>query len=739
MNKKLLLLLLLSFKIVLASAQNLFLKDIPVLKGLDTLKYAWVGGLNTPQFSEIDLNNDGTEDLMVYDRSSQRILTFLNAGRPGVVDYNFAPEYMANFPQNNRNFVLAKDYNCDGIKDLFVYNQPLFTSGGVGVLKGYYDSNNRIAFQWVSPILKYNSIFGLNDIFIFNPDVPGIEDIDGDGDIDIASFTLDFTFSRNIFFYKNLSVERGFSCDSLIFNLEHECFGMVSETPFNNNTYYLSPGIDSCADNPYWRSSALNPRHSGSSLTLIDWNKDDEMDMLIGDVSIRTMNLLTSNKVNDTIISISQDSAYPSYNQPVNIFTFPSAYFIDVDNDNDKDMLACPTELSLGEAVTDSVVWFYENLSSNAVNLDFVQKDFMVGEMIDLGMNANPALVDVNGDGLLDIISGHFAYTDTFRTYRTSLAYYQNIGTSTNPVFSLQSSDYAGLSTLDTRGLYPTFGDIDNDGDQDMLLGTLGGDLILLTNTAGFGNNMSWSTPQLNYKGIDVGDFSTPQLVDINRDGDLDLMIGNYIGRLYYYQNTGTASSANFSSTPTSNTFGFDLNSYGSGVSAPHFYDNDGSFELFLGHENGTIIQLGDIDGNITGIYDTLNLNFGNIFVGKNSRLAIADIDNDDSLDFVVGNICGGLTFYSTKFVAPITSIDNLPEPYSTQIILTNPVRERIRFLNNYYLQSEYVIFNLNGQVLKEGVLNSNEVDVNDLESGLYFISLKNNGKTEAHKFSVIK
>jgi hypothetical protein len=168
----------------------------------------------------------------------------------------------------------------------------------------------------------------------------------------------------------------------------------------------------------------------------------------------------------------------------------------------------------------------------------------------------------------------------------------------------------------------------------------MGGDLILWTNTAGFGNNMSWSTPQLNYKGIDVGDFSTPQLVDINRDGDLDLMIGNYIGRLYYYQNTGTASSANFSSTPTSNTFGFDLNSYGSGVSAPHFYDNDGSFELFLGNENGTIIQLGDIDGNITGIYDTLNLNFGNIFVGKNSRLAIADIDNDDSLDFVVVELC---------------------------------------------------------------------------------------------------
>jgi hypothetical protein len=721
--------LIIKFAIVFVSAQQLVNKHIPFLNGTDTLKYATAGGLNLPQFSEIDLNNDGIQDLLVYDRSANVVTTFLNDGISGQNSYRYAPEYEQRFPRNVRNFMLARDFDCDGIKDLFHFNQPPFTAGGIGVQKGSYDANNKIQFTEVSPILKYNSSFGLNDIFIFNPDLPGIEDIDGDGDIDIAAFSLDFTFNRNIWFYRNLSAENGFGCDSLIFTLEHQCFGMASETPFNNNTYYLSPGVDSCADNPYWRPAAT-PRHTGSSVTLVDWNNDAAMDLLVGDVSYNKLNMLTAAIENDTIIFVSQDSAYPSYNQRVNLFSFPSAFFIDLNNDGLKDMIAAPTEMTLGEAVTDTVAWYYENTDNDSIILNLVKKDFLVGEMIDLGRASNAAIADVNGDGLLDIVCGHFAYTRSFQSYRTSLAYFQNIGTATSPAFSLVDNNFGGFSSLNERGLYPNFGDIDGDADLDLIIGSADGSLKLVTNTAGAGNAMSWGPVQLNYKGINVGDFSTPQFVDIDRDNDLDLMVGNYIGQLSYFENTGSANGASFSATPTNNTFGFDLNNLGSGYAAPFFYDNNGDYELFLGHELGGIIHLGNIDGNITGIYDTLSLEFENLFNGKFSTIAIADFDGNDTLDYLLGNVRGGFNLYSYQSQDTLISSDEIASSIGNAIeIFPNPFSSNINITFNFDVPNAQIrIFDRLGRLVFQKEFDRPDkflsLDLNTLDSGFYIVEV---------------
>ncbi len=728
--------LLTMFSILFTAAQQLVNKNIPFLNGTDTLKYALAGGLNLPQFSEIDLNNDGIQDLLVYDRAANVAITFLNDGITGQNSYRYAPEFESRFPRNVRNFMLARDFDCDGIKDLFHFNQPPFTAGGVAVLKGSYDAENKIQFTEVSPILKYSSVFGLNDIFIFNPDLPGIEDIDGDGDMDIAAFSLDFTFNRNIWFYRNLSADNGFGCDSLIYTLEHQCFGMASETPFNNNTYYLSPGIDSCADNPYWRPAAT-PRHTGSSVTLVDWNNDAAMDIVVGDVSINKLNMLTSNIVNDTIIFVSQDTAYPSYNQRVNLFSFPSAYFLDLNNDGRKDMIAAPTEMTLGEAVTDTVAWYYENTDNDSILLNLIKKDFLVGEMIDLGRSSNAAIADINGDGLLDILCGHFAYTRSFQSYRTALAYYENTGTAVDPAFTLIDSDYGGFSSLNERGLFPNFGDLDGDGDLDLIMGSADGSLKLLTNTAGAGNPMTWGPVQMNYKGINVGDFSTPQFVDIDRDNDLDLMVGDYIGQLSFFENTGSANGASFSATPTNNTFGFDLNSFGSGYAAPFFYDNNGDYELFLGHELGGIIHLGNIDGNITGIYDTLSLQFENIFNGKFSTIAIADFDGDDTLDYLVGNVRGGFSLYSYESQDTIISYNSRNEILTNTItVFPNPGTGvyHLKFTNKPTELNVKVFDRLGRNILNISDDNPETIfhfDISKLNPDLYIIEVQ----TEKEKF----
>jgi len=57
----------------------------------DTLKNAWAGGFNSIQFSEIDLDLDGTKDLLAFDRVDNRIIPFINSGIPNQSSYKHAP------------------------------------------------------------------------------------------------------------------------------------------------------------------------------------------------------------------------------------------------------------------------------------------------------------------------------------------------------------------------------------------------------------------------------------------------------------------------------------------------------------------------------------------------------------------------------------------------------------------------------------------------------------------------
>lgn len=65
----------------------------------DVYEYALTGGLTNPQFSEIDLDGDGDQDLVYFDRVGFAVVPFLNGGTPNTVDYTFAPEYAYRFPK----------------------------------------------------------------------------------------------------------------------------------------------------------------------------------------------------------------------------------------------------------------------------------------------------------------------------------------------------------------------------------------------------------------------------------------------------------------------------------------------------------------------------------------------------------------------------------------------------------------------------------------------------------------
>lgn len=83
--------------------------SITVKEAGNYLEFPWAGGLNFCQFSSIDLNLDGIKDLFVFDRSGNRISTFINNGTPDSVDYTYAPQYRSAFPPRMEHWALLYD------------------------------------------------------------------------------------------------------------------------------------------------------------------------------------------------------------------------------------------------------------------------------------------------------------------------------------------------------------------------------------------------------------------------------------------------------------------------------------------------------------------------------------------------------------------------------------------------------------------------------------------------------
>ncbi len=80
-----------------------------VMSGSDTVDYAFMGGADLPQWSRIDLNLDGTEDLAIFDRQGNRWITFLAENNQWIP----APQYAEELPAVEY-WGLFRDYNCDG-------------------------------------------------------------------------------------------------------------------------------------------------------------------------------------------------------------------------------------------------------------------------------------------------------------------------------------------------------------------------------------------------------------------------------------------------------------------------------------------------------------------------------------------------------------------------------------------------------------------------------------------------
>lgn len=691
-----------------------------------SMKLPWVGGLNNAQFSAVDLNNDGIQDLFIFDRSGNKVYTFINHGTANTVDYTYNPDYELNFPAME-NWALLLDYNCDGIADIFTFtNNP---ATGIRVFKGSYTLENAIQFELVDDLLQYpfNS-FDVN-LYVSSVDIPAITDVNHDGDIDILTFQQSGGY---VIYYENQSQENGHGCNDLTYEPVDQCWGDFFESGFRREDSLHVPcpfftGGES--EDPDTRDL----RHTGSTLLAFDDDGDNDVELVTGDISFSNIVYLHNGGTPSNANITSQDTLFPSYNLSAEVYTFPAAFLMDMNNDGLKDLLVSPNNQQGTENY--NCAWYYQNKGTTVTSdFDFQTKSFLVADMIDVGEGAYPVFFDADADGLYDLLVGNYGYLNLSSPgiYDGQIAYYRNTGSAVQPAYQLVTTDYADILSLGVKSVYPTFGDLDGDGDADMITGRDDGTLLYFKNTAAPGAAADFVFNTQNYAGIDVGNFSTPQLVDANHDGLLDLLIGERDGNLNYYQNTGTVANPVFATG--NNFFGqVDVRQSGftTGYSSPFLLQlHPGEdYTLLVGCERGFVFQYTDIENNLAGTFTKDDSTFSEIYQGLRSTVSGADVDADGNIELIVGNYRGGVTYYndSPNISSPLLSKDDQlqikPNPASSSILITLPSDLKsetfeLTISNNLGTKVWSSNTNVSGKSI--------HTDVSSLQAGLYFILLTN-------------
>ncbi len=160
---------------------------------------------------------------------------------------------------------------------------------------------------------------------------------------------------------------------------------------------------------------------------------------------------------------------------------------------------------------------------------------------IDLGAETIPAFADIDRDGDQDLLVGTKIEPGNPRT--GGLYWFENTGSRATPVLQLRG--HLNVSPGGAFHLAPALGDLDGDGLSDLVLGQFQ-DAVAWYRNSGRSGADRFVLVDSGLVRLPRGTNGVPELYDLDRDGDLDLFLGDASGRIAFFRNEGTARAPQF-------------------------------------------------------------------------------------------------------------------------------------------------------------------------------------------------
>jgi len=576
-----------------------------------------------PAFADVD--DDGDFDMLVgtdysygkYGGTSGDLYFFRNIGtktNPSFVldstNNPFVDSFGTKFGTERYAHPYFVDIDNDGDTDLFVggyYN----SSTSYYLLQFFENTGTKTAPVYVK---KINSLTNaVNNIYTSNSAPISFADLDKDGDLDAF-----LGIYNSIIYYRN----------------DSGSFTSLTSKPDQTGPWNPSTGLG----NPFYDINDNGPYNGNyANISFADIDNDGDLDVTVGyEIYFYYFNdeqqvLFAYQNSGTGILTIQEGLNSPL--DGIDLGSESNASLVDIDVDGDQDVFIsgsstytnCPDGCFTYAVQSNQL---FKNQNGLLSDITGTEEDIYSG--ITFPSKSKPLVVDLNADGLLDMV---VPFTNIEGDYgdiiNSQVNFYKNIA----GVLTLQTGAENPFNFINEplKEVRVEFGDLDADGLIDMLVGTTESKLVAFKNTGTAGQPVftleaTWNT---GFTQNLIGN-SSPKLLDIDNDGDLDIVVGKY-NFIWYYENTGNSSVPAFAArNDTSNGNPF------KGIvllrPVPNFIDLDGdgdkdmivgdAFGQFSYFENTNPAANTAINGNLILPPDSGPVPF-------EASVSISDVDND--------------------------------------------------------------------------------------------------------------
>jgi hypothetical protein len=561
-----------------------------------------VGGFNAPRPQLVDADGDSDLDLFVQEVTGKVALFERDGESGGLPRFRFRTERFADLDVGE--WFRFADVDQDGDLDLLA-EQPY------SYIKYFRNDGSRGAQHFVLAADTLRDSEG-RAMFSDRQNIPQLGDLDCNRRADLLIGRLDGTVGR----YEADTAAQTRAPNFRLVAQEFEGIRIVGQqgTPGQMLPGVFAPGPS---------------MHGANTMALTDYDADGDLDLFWGDFFEPGLLLIENAGSCRGPNFRGQPGQFPR-GDPILTSGYNAPTFGRAQREGELELVLGV----LGGA--------YNPLRTSAENLYYVRRSSggkwelrtrRLLPVLDIGSESIPTAVDFDSDGDLDLLLANKLDPADLKSSRVYLL--ENVGSSKHPELRLRRE-----LPLPARYHYaPAAGDLDSDGRQDLLLGDWGPRLAWYRQT-----ESGLERADTAIVTITRGSNTVPALGDLDRDGDLDLMVGESSGWLNYYENTGSRTRPVF--TLVSDEF--------AGIkvgrrSAPHLadVDRDGDLDLLVGSELDGIRLLRNSGTAARPRFGSDSMRLPEL--PALSAPATGDFDGDGDLDLVVGTVGGGMVYLEAR------------------------------------------------------------------------------------------